>query len=99
MIRSPPLIIPSVNDIRFAPDRASLVILQAALIVAARAIAAEHPSVMSCDDPRIFDPSTLARARELIDRFNALTESLERYFAAVDDLIEPNQAAHDESIF
>lgn len=98
MIRSPPLMIPSVNDIRFAPERASLVILQAALIVAARAIAVEHPSVMSCDDPRIFDPPTLARARELLDEFNNLTDSLERYFSAVDDVVAPNHI-DDESIF
>ena len=43
MIRSPPLVIPSLNDIRFAPERASLVILQAALVIAARALAVEHP--------------------------------------------------------
>ena len=97
MIRSPPLVIPSVNDLRFAPERASLVILQAALVIAARAIAVEHPSVQSRDDPRIFDPPTLARARELLDQFNALTDSLERYFAAVDHVAKP--VALDDSIF
>ncbi len=81
MIRSPPLVIPSVNDIRFAPERASLVILQAALVVAARAIAVEHPSLMSRDDPRIFDPPMLARAREMLDQLNELAESLEESVA------------------
>lgn len=99
MIRSPPLVMPSVNDIRFAPERASLVILQASLVMAARVIAVEHPSVMSHDDPRIFDPPTLARARELLDQFNELTDSLERYFAAVDDVARPKHVAHDDSIF
>jgi len=99
MTRSPPLVIPSVNDIRFAPERASLVILQASLVVAARVLAVEHPSVMSRDDPRIFDPPTLAHARELLDQFNELTDSLERYFAAVDDVAEPTGTAHDDSIF
>lgn len=98
MMCSPPLVIPSVNDIRFAPERASLVILQAALIVAARAIAVEHPSVQACDDPRIFDPPMLACARELLDQFNSLTDSLERYFAAVDDVAEPKHIG-DDAIF
>lgn len=99
MIRSPTLIIPSVNDIRFAPERASLVILHAALVVAARAVVVERPSAVSQDDPRIFDPPTVVRARELLDQFNALADSLERYFAAVDDVAEPTSVVHDDSIF
>lgn len=99
MIRSPPLVIPSVSDIRFAPERASLVILQAALLVAARALVVEHPSVQSRDDPRLFDPPSLARARELLDQFNELTDSLERYFAILDDVAEPKSVALDDSIF
>lgn len=98
MIRSPPLVIPSLNDIRFAPERASLVILQAALVIAARAVTVEHPSAISHDDPRIFDPPTVARARELLEQFNELTDSLERYFATVDDLAQPKRV-DDDSIF
>ena len=99
MIRSPPLVMPSVKDIRLAPERATLVILQAALVIAARALAVEHPSVMAYDDPRIFDPPTLARARELLEQFNGLSESLERYFAAIDDVTRPHDATNDLSIF
>ncbi|MBK9260446.1 MAG: hypothetical protein IPM54_11490 [Polyangiaceae bacterium] len=73
--------------------------MQAALIVAARALAVEHPSVQSRDDPRLFDPPTLAHARELLDQFNELADSLERYFAAVDDAAEPKSVAFDDSIF
>jgi hypothetical protein len=99
MIHSPPLVIPSVNDIRFAPERATLVILQAALVIAARALAVEHPSVMAHDNPCKFDSIPLARARELLDQFNGLTDSIERYFAAVDDLARPHDATNDLSIF
>lgn len=74
-------------------------ILQAALIVAARALAVEHPSVQSRDDPRIFDPPTLAKARELLDQFNELTDSLKRNFAAVDDVAPPKSATRDDSDF
>lgn len=95
MIRSPPLVIPSINDIRFAPERAALVLLQAALVIAARAVAVERPSAVSHDDPRIFDPPTVARARELLDQFGDLTDSIERYFAAVDDAAEPKRVDLD----
>ena len=98
MIRSPPLIIPSINDIRFAPERAALVLLQAALVIAANAVTAERPTAVARDDPRIFDPPTVARARELLYQFGELTDSLERYFAAVDDVAEPKRV-DDCSVF
>lgn len=99
MIRSPPLVIPSIRDIRSAPERASLVILQAALVVAARAIAVEHPSAVSSDDPRIFGPASVARARDLLEQFGELTESLERYLAAVDNAAGLARFSDDEAIF
>ena len=71
MIRSPPLIIPSINDIRFAPERAALVLLQAALVIAANAVTAERPTAVARDDPRIFgrSGSRIALSIRRADRF------------------------------
>jgi hypothetical protein len=80
----PSLNLPSARDISLAPERQSLAMLQAALLVAEQALLAEHPTALRHDEPRIFDPPTLALARELLACSSELRHVLDRYQKAVE---------------
>jgi hypothetical protein len=99
-VTRPPLLdVPSATEIRLAPERASLALLNAALVVSARALIVEHPTAIARDEPRALDPPTLALARGLLDQFDDLRAEIARYLAAVERSVAPVSAEGEVSPF
>lgn len=95
----PRLNFPSAGEIRLAPERASLALLHAALLVAARSLVVEHPTAMARDEPRVLDPPTLSLARGLLEQFDELSAEISRYLAAVERATSPRPAEDNVSPF
>lgn len=90
----PTLDLPNARDISRAPERQSLAMLHAALLLTEQALLAEHPTALRHDEPRTFDPPTLALARDLLACSSTLRHALARYQKAVDHVAD--LALHDD---
>jgi hypothetical protein len=85
----PTLGLPHPDDLHNAPERAALVLLDAALAVARAALLAENPDVGVLGDPEHLAPDpppTTILAARLVFRAEALHALIAGYLDALDDL-------------
>lgn len=89
--------IPSTDDLRDAPELAALVALDAVLVMAARALRAQHPSIRHGCLPDGRSLPVLRAAAAAHDGIRELRRELRRYRAALDALLD--DVDDDDAIF
>ena len=85
------------SQLRCAPELACLVLLDAALAIAAKALAAQHGSLFHDCDPH--EPPSLRAARRLISHATDLRRAIHRYREAVLLAIGVSPTTDDDELF